>query len=60
MAVVQNEIRRNEDVYFVPLQPRARSAFWGVRGAETPGKQGGAAGRSPPASRPPNLSQIYN
>ena len=34
------------------------SAFWGVRGAEPPGMQGGAGARSPPASHP-NLSQIY-
>ena len=37
-----------------PLQPRARSAFGG---SEPPRKQGGAGGRSPPASRHPNLSQ---
>ena len=37
-----------------PLQPRAWSAFLG--GPEPPGKQGGAGGRSPPTSRPPNLS----
>ena len=40
-----------------PLQPWARSALWGVQGAEPPGMQGGAGRRKAPASRHPNLSQ---
>ena len=38
-----------------PLQPRARSAFGGVQGAEPPGMQGGAGG----ARRPRHPSKLY-
>ena len=31
-----------------PLRPRARSAFWGVRGAKPPEKAGGCGGAQPP------------
>ena len=38
-----------------PPQPRARSTFWGVWGAQLPRMQGGAGGRSPPASPTPQI-----
>ena len=43
-----------------PLQPRAWSAFWGVWGAEPPGKARGCGGAQPPHLPPPILSQIYS
>ena len=46
-----NKKKKQEDQ---PLWPRARSAFWGVWGAQPPRKQGGAGGAAPP---PPCLAR---